>query len=160
VAAAGSVGARRQMGVEPAVVVTLALLVCLGVAVAAVAPRFARLQTVPVIGRVMTPSDGARRSAVGRLRVWPAIITGLGRQLAGREVIPAQDPLTRNLVGYGLDTQEFVIDALAGERIRTADRSRVTARRTLDRAHDVFLDQVVTSGVVGAALWITILVAI
>ncbi len=92
-----------------------------------------------------------------RLKVWGGIASGWARQTRGDEVVPGTSSAVRSAIGYGLETQLFTIDRLL-ERQLAVLRARGEGwegQYLVDRAHNALLDQLVTGGLVGAALWLT-----
>src|SRR5262249_33830313 len=98
-------------------------------------------------------------SVADRLEIWTAIAGSLARQLAGVEVIPDQEPRWRSVVGYGLDTQAFILDSFITER-RGAQLGPQATRFVYDRAHNVLLDHLATGGLVAAAIWCALVAGI
>ena len=91
-----------------------------------------------------------------RLKVWSGIASGWARQTRGDEVVPGTSSAVRSAIGYGLETQLFAIDRLL-ERQLAVLRARGEGwegQYLVDRAHNALLDQFVTGGLVGAALWL------
>ena len=91
-----------------------------------------------------------------RLQVWRGISDGWRRQLRGEEVFPGLSPRVRSFIGYGPETQLLVLEPLTSPFVGTwsARGEGWNARYVFDRAHNVLLDQLVTEGLVGAALWV------
>ena len=90
-----------------------------------------------------------------RVQVWRGILDGWNRQLHGEEILPGLSPRMRSVLGYGPETQLFVLDRMAAPFLgmlatRTGGRR---AEYVTDRAHNVLLEQLVTCGLGGAALW-------
>ena len=90
-----------------------------------------------------------------RVQVWRGILDGWSRQLHGEKVIPGLSPRMRSVLGYGPETQLLVLDRLAGPflGVLRARGEGWRARYVADRAHNVLLEQLVTGGLGGAALW-------
>ncbi len=90
-----------------------------------------------------------------RVQVWRGILDGWSRQLRGEEMIPGLSPRMRSVLGFGPETQLLVLDRMAGPFLGALP-TRVEGRRAqyvADRAHNVLLEQLVTGGLGGAALW-------
>src|SRR5262249_37058933 len=66
----------------------------------------------------------------------------------------------RSAIGYGLDTQVFVLDSFVTGYRGGIHLAKKKARFVYDRAHDVLLDQVATGGIVAAAIWLALLVGV
>jgi len=90
-----------------------------------------------------------------RVQVWRGILDGWSRQLRGEEMIPGLSPRMRSVLGYGPETQLLVLDRMAGPflGVLPARGEGWRARYVADRAHNVLLEQLVTGGLGGAALW-------
>jgi Flp pilus assembly protein TadD len=90
-----------------------------------------------------------------RVQVWRGILDGWSRQLHGETVIPGLSPRMRSVLGYGPETQLLVLDRMAGPflGVLRARGEGWRARYVADRAHNVLLEQLVTGGLGGAALW-------
>ena len=90
-----------------------------------------------------------------RVQVWRGILGGWSRQLHGETVIPGLSPRMRSVLGFGPETQLLVLDRMAGPLLGVlpATGEGWSARYVVDRAHNVLLEQLVTGGLGGAALW-------
>jgi cytochrome c-type biogenesis protein CcmH/NrfG len=92
-----------------------------------------------------------------RVQVWRGILDGWSRQLHGEEVIPGMSPRMRSIIGYGPETQILVLDSMAGPFLGVLRTKSAAGRRSYqyvaDRAHNVLLEQLVTGGLGGVALW-------
>jgi len=90
-----------------------------------------------------------------RVQVWRGIVDGWSRQLRGEEMIPGLSPRMRSVLGYGPETQLLVLDRMAGPflGVLTARGEGFSAQYVADRAHNVLLEQLVTGGLGGVALW-------
>jgi hypothetical protein len=130
-------------------------LVLLNVPHSPVAP----LAKVRVLERLSQLGD-VRAGSPGwfRLRVWSGIISGWGRQALGQEVIAGTSPWVRTGLGYGLETQLVTLEQLALPSIGTLNAHGVNwrAQYLVDRAHNALLDHLLTGGLVGVALWLTL----
>jgi hypothetical protein len=132
----------------------LLLVVLLNVPGSPLAP----LGEVRILSRLSRLTDVTYASPVWlRLKLWSAIVSGWGRQLRGDEVVPGTWPVARSIIGYGPETQLLTLDQLARRQIGVLRTGGVgwQGEYLLDRAHDALLDQLVTAGLVGAALWLT-----
>jgi hypothetical protein len=114
------------------------------------------LRNVGLLSRLSHVAD-LRHPSPGwfRVQVWRGILDGWRRQLRGEEMIPGLSPRMRSVLGYGPETQLLVLDRMAGPFLGALP-TRVEGRRTqyvADRAHNVLLEQLVTGGLGGAALW-------
>lgn len=105
------------------------------------------------IGRLATLADVERGSGRFRVRLWGSIVTAWTAQLRGHEVIPGVFPRLRSAIGYGPESQLATLDQFNPSRARSS-------KVWMDRAHNELLDHLVIGGLVGAALWLIVLVAI
>jgi len=114
------------------------------------------LGNVGLLSRLSHVAD-LRRGSPGwvRVQVWRGILDGWSRQLHGETVIPGLSPRMRSVLGFGPETQLLVLDRMAGPLlgVLTATGEGWRARYVIDRAHNVLLEQLVTGGLGGAALW-------
>jgi hypothetical protein len=146
---------RTVAALRPARGGVLAILVCLAVLLGSAAP-LAGVRTIPTAQRAVNDTS-ASDSAVVRLRAWSRILGFLGQQAEGREVMPGQNPWLRSAIGYGLDTQEFVLDSVVSRRGAWGPWPSGTLRYVFDRAHNRFFDHLVTGGLGAALIWIALL---
>ena len=114
------------------------------------------LGNVGLLSRLSQAAD-VRHGSPGwfRVQVWRGILDGWSRQLLGEEMIPGLSPRVRSVLGYGPETQLLVLERMAGPFLGALP-ARVEGRRAryaADRAHNVLLEQLVTGGLGGAALW-------
>lgn len=114
------------------------------------------LGNVGLLSRLSEVAD-VRRGSPGwvRVQVWRGILDGWSRQLHGETVIPGLSPRMRSVLGFGPETQLLVLDRMAGPLLGVlpATGEGWSARYVVDRAHNVLLEQLVTGGLGGAALW-------
>jgi hypothetical protein len=91
-----------------------------------------------------------------RVQVWRGIVDGWRGLARGEPRVPAGSPRLRALIGYGLETQIYTLDAVAqsGVGILMAQGEGFRARYVVDRAHSAPLDHLVTGGAVGLLLWV------
>jgi hypothetical protein len=117
----------------------------------------AGFRRVKVLHRLSRIADVRRGTPVWfRIEVWGGIVSGWARQVRGEEVIPDTRPWVRSALGYGLETQLLTLDQLSLPRIHAFARGdRWRGKYLVDRAHNAFLDKLVTEGMVGAVLWLT-----
>jgi O-antigen ligase len=98
-----------------------------------------------------------RRQSPGwfRVQVWRGILDGWSRQLHGEQVIPGMSPQMRSVLGFGPETQLLVLDSMAGPFLGALPTRGEgwRAQYVADRAHNVLLEQLLTGGLGGAALW-------
>lgn len=123
-------------GRRPALVVAgLGLVVVLFLGALAVpSGPLTALRDAPVVGRLAQVSETAVGSQAARLRIWTS-----ANRLVGSE--PA-----RLVTGYGPETLVYAILPVAEPNMG----GRAQADRLVDRAHNVLLDAVLMTGVVGA----------
>jgi cytochrome c-type biogenesis protein CcmH/NrfG len=116
------------------------------------------LDNVGLLSRLSEVAD-VRHGSPGwfRVQVWRGILDGWSRQLRGEELIPGLSPGMRSVLGYGPETQLLVLDRMVGPFLgvitATGEGEAWRARYVADRAHNVLLEQLVTGGLGGAALW-------
>lgn len=114
------------------------------------------LGNVRLLSRLSHVADVSRGSPGWfRVQVWRGILDGWSRQLRGEEMVPGLSPGMRSVLGYGPETQLLVLDRMAGPFLgvlRTRGEG-LRMRYVADRAHNVLLEQLVTGGLGGAALW-------
>jgi hypothetical protein len=146
----------KALAVSVAVVATIiAALVLLNMPRSPVAP----LAKVRVLERLSQLGNVSFGSPVWfRLQVWSGIVSGWGRQLLGQEVVAGTSPLVRSGLGYGLETQLITLEQLALPSVGTIVVSSTgwRAQYLVDRAHNLLLDHLVTGGLVGVVLWLTV----
>ena len=116
----------------------------------------AALRATPLLSRLSHLAD-VRHGTPGwfRLQVWSGTLDGWRRQLGGEALIPGLSPHVRSLVGYGLETQLLTLDRLALPNLgvlRTRGEGW-TGQYLADRAHNIVLDHLLTSGLIGVGLW-------
>ncbi|HYB44364.1 MAG TPA: hypothetical protein VEL75_21495, partial [Candidatus Methylomirabilis sp.] len=119
----------------------------------------APLARIGVLSRLSHVTDVGRGTPGWfRLRVWKGIASGWRRQLAGEEVVPDTRPVLRSVIGYGPETQLLVLEPFSRPSlgVRRAGGSGWRGQYLVDRAHNALLDQLVTGGLVGAGLWLTL----
>jgi hypothetical protein len=158
VVAASFLVQRRAWKSLSAVVLGLVALVALLALLNLWRPPTPSLGNVGLLGRLSQVAD-VHRGSPGwvRLQAWRGILDGWSRQLRGEEMIPGLSPGMRSVLGYGPETQLLVLDRMVGPflgvMMATGEGKGWRARYTVDRAHNVLLEQLVTGGLVGAALW-------
>jgi hypothetical protein len=96
-----------------------------------------------------------------RVQLWRGISDGWSRQLHGEPVVPGLSPRLRSLIGYGPETQLLVLEPLTSPFVGALPTTGEGwhARYVFDRAHNIVLDHVVTEGLVGAGLWVLLMVS-
>ena len=116
----------------------------------------AALRATPLLSRLSYLAD-VRHGTPGwfRLQVWQGTLDGWRRQLEGEALIPGLSPHVRSLVGYGLETQLLTLDRLALPNLGVlrARGEGWTGQYLADRAHNIVLDHLLTSGLIGVGLW-------
>ena len=116
----------------------------------------AALRATPLLSRLSHLAD-VRHGTPGwfRLQVWSGTLDGWRRQLGGEALIPGLPPHVRSLVGYGLETQLLTLDRLALPYLGVlrARGEGWTGQYLADRAHNIVLDHLLTSGLIGVGLW-------
>ena len=113
--------------------------------------RLAGLTRITVLHRLSQLADVQRPSPVWfRLEVWSGILSGWARQMRADHLIPDVTPRVRSAIGYGLESS-----SLALPRIGTFARGDGWSEPyVVDRAHNALLDHLVTTGLIGAGLWV------
>ena len=123
----------------------------------------AALRTKPLLGRLSHLAD-VRPGTPGwfRLQVWRGTLDGWRRQLGGETLIPGLSPHVRSLVGYGLETQILTLDRLALPHLGVlrVGGEGWTGQYVADRAHNIVLDHLLTSGLIGVGLWALVTAAL
>jgi hypothetical protein len=117
------------------------------------------LAKVGVLSRFSQLTDVRRGTPVWfRLEVWHDIVTGWTRQVMGEEVVPGTRPWFRSAFGYGFETQLLTLDPLSRSTLGNlgARGPGWRAEYLVDRAHNALLDQLATTGLIGAALWLAL----
>ena len=123
----------------------------------------APLAKVGVLSRLSQLTDVRRGTPVWfRLQVWSGILSGWGRQLRGEEVIPGTRPWARSALGYGLETQLITVNTLVlpSLGVLRAKGQGWRGQYLVDRAHNALLDHLVTGGLVGAGVLVTLVGAL
>lgn len=123
----------------------------------------APLAKTRLLSRLAQVSD-VQRGTPGwfRLEVWKGIAAGWSEQVRGQPVIPGTWPIYRSVVGYGLETELIALDPMAQRalgHVRTR-RGPWSAYYLVDRAHNTLLEQLMTGGIVGALLWLALVVTV
>jgi hypothetical protein len=149
--------ARRRAWKALALVAAVLIVVALFVALLNVPTSpLAALRATPLLGRLSHLAD-VRHGTPGwfRLQVWQGTFDGWRRQLEGEALIPGLPPHVRSLVGYGLETQLLTLDRLALPYLGVlrARGEGWTGQYLADRAHNIVLDHLLTSGLIGVGLW-------
>lgn len=146
--------ARRFIGVAGAVVLVLAALFVVMNTENALRPALAR---VPYLGRFGFVDEMRRGEGQGRVRplVWKATVQMLSHPPSvGLE--PDKLRVIRPWVGWGQDMMLFTFQAVFPPRLEDHGPGR---RLDVDRAHNVFLDVAVATGLVGLAAYVSVLAA-
>jgi hypothetical protein len=124
------------------------------------ASPIASLGNVKLLSR-LSEITNLQRGSPGwvRVQIWRGIFDGWSRQLHGETVVPGASPRLRSLIGYGPETQLFVLEPLTSRSVGAIPASGQGwhARYVFDRAHNVLLDHVLTGGLVGASLWLLLI---
>jgi hypothetical protein len=116
----------------------------------------AALRAKPLLSRLSHLAEvHPRTPGWFRLQVWRGTLDGWRRQLGGERLIPGLPPHVRSLVGYGLETQLLTLDRLALPHLGVlrVGGEGWTGLYLADRAHNIVLDHLLTSGLIGVALW-------
>lgn len=117
-----------------------------------------RLKGTHVVARLGSMT-ALREGSPGWVRVllWEGVLSGWAQHLVGiRDAASGPWPRLRAMVGYGPDTQLLIIDRFLPRELRTLNARQLDgkARYTFDRAHNEWLDDLVTTGAIGALIWL------
>lgn len=152
--------ARKTIRAAVAIVVALVLgLVLLNVPGSPLAP----LARLPLLSRLAALGDVAHGSPVWfRIHLWEGIGRGWTSQLRGEAVIPLTTPWLRSVVGYGPETELIALDPMAQRALAHPGTAQggFTAYYLVDRAHNTLLEHLMRYGIVGAALWLGVIVTL